>query len=77
MPDAILKDLLVCFGNKVEIILSCRETAEQSWNKITGTRMDDAILRWMDCVVVACKWVKGKPVEIAVEGIPHAWGNTN
>lgn len=76
MPDAVLKDLLMCCGSKVEIILSHRRNDTEKWKKTTGNRMDNEILRWMDCIVTAVKWEKGKPVQIAVEGEPYAWGET-
>lgn len=77
VQDAVLKDLLICFGSKVEVILSHRENENQRWSKTKGTRLDDSILRWMDCPVVACKWEKDKPLQIAVEGTPYAWGVTS
>ena len=77
MPDALLKDLLMCCGEKVKIILSHRRNDTEHWKKTIGNRMDNAILRWMDCVVTAVKWEKGKPIQIAVEGEPYAWGDTN
>lgn len=77
MHDVELKDLLECVGEKTEIHLSHRENTDQDWTKTVGRRADDEILRWIHCIVVAFKWEKDKPVQIAVEGVPYVRSNTN
>ena len=75
--DVVLKELLEIFDSKTRFILSHRRNQTEKWKKNEGNRVDNEILRWMDCIVTAVKWEKGKPVQIAVEGEPYAWGDTN
>ena len=77
MSETYLKDILcddnLC-GPETDVVLKCREEGKKSWQTVVGGYMDDHILRWMDCIVVAGRWEVGKPFQIAVEGKPHEWG---
>ena len=72
----ILKDILNIefMSEELDIVLSCRESADEKWQTVTGRMLDDKLLRWMDCPVIALKFEIGKPLKIAVEGVPHGWG---
>lgn len=76
MDDVMLKDLLGFLGTNTEITLSHREGAGQEWGKSIGKRADEQILRWMNCVVIACKWERDQPIQIAVEGVPYETRNS-
>lgn len=64
----------MCCGSKQEIVLYHRENTAEEWGATLGNNMDDAILRWMNCIVTKVTWERGKPLLIAVEGVPYAWG---
>ena len=71
MQAVSLNELLICCGDKAKIIISHRNNDTEKWEKTTGNCSDSKIQQWKECEVVACKWEKGKPLQIAVEGIPN------
>ncbi len=76
-PLVIFRDLLndTRFCKRgTEIVLNHRNEANEPWNTVRGHYMDDHILRYMDCNLLAVKYEVGAPLLVAVEGKPHEWG---
>lgn len=69
----LLNDTRFCKKN-TQIILNHRQNESESWSKICGNCLDDHILRFMDCNLLAVKYEIGEPLMVAVEGKPHEWG---
>jgi hypothetical protein len=56
------------------VVLSHRETGKKTFNKTEGSLVDNKILRWMDCLVLAYRMdCRQNILQVAVEGEPHEW----